>query len=157
MLYLIVASSVLLLLLVTWYWLMWKGCLSKTLFLSLIPFLFSYILFIIIELHYVFLYITLLFNLCFTFFFRFSEVKYRVFRKIHNSFDAWYIYNFLWCRSIWYMNESSLSWRVSVHVNTSLIWDPSTSWTCCKLTIKLTILCITCDLFKNFQLQLATP
>jgi hypothetical protein len=42
--------------------------------------------------------------------------KYRIFRKTCSIFSVWYIRNVLVCRSIWYMNESSLSLRISVHV-----------------------------------------
>jgi hypothetical protein len=79
----------------------------------------------------------------------------RVFRETHYSFDVWHIRNFLGYRSIWYMNESSLLWRVCVHV--VLMW---TSWTCCKQTMKLSTVMqgVTCDLFSNsFNFHLATP
>jgi hypothetical protein len=32
----------------------------------------------------------------------------RVFRKVYNGFDVWYIHIFLRYRNIWYTNENSL-------------------------------------------------
>jgi hypothetical protein len=85
--------------------------------------------------------------------------KYRIFRQTCNIFDVQYICNFLRYRSIWCINEGLLSWRICVnvyfHVNPYSLWDPSTLWTHCKWTTKLST--TTCDTFMNsfnFRLQL---
>lgn len=44
------------------------------------------------------------------------NLTYKVFGKSCNSFDVWYIHNFLGYRSMLFMNESSPSWRVCIHV-----------------------------------------